>query len=171
MITPRGRNGLTLVEILVVLMLAAAVVAVIGFFARQQMLRKHCAANLRAIYAALEMHEIERGTLPRLAFYPDDPKQDGDSPLVVLRPYRAGTDVYVCPSAPSSLAAAGLTYVWNVRLNGKKLRGPGPPEWMLVEMNALSDAVPPPHLGRYNILYTDGRVVASKEPPPDLRGP
>lgn len=171
MITSRGRRGLTLVEMLVALILLGAVVSVIGFFSRQQVRRNHCAKNLQAVYAALEMYEVERGSLPRLAFYPDDPKQDADSILVVLRPYRAGTDVYACPSAPPSLRNAGLTYVWNVRLNGKKLRGPGAPVWMLVEMNALSDTLPAPHLGRYNILYTDGRVAASKEPPPGLRSP
>jgi hypothetical protein len=41
---------------------------------------------------------------------------------------------------------------------------------MIVELNALSDAVPAPHFGAYNILNTDGSVKRSKQPPAELRG-
>ena len=39
----------------------------------------------------------------------------------------------------------------------------------LVEVQAVSDSVPAPHFGHYNILYTDGRVESSAQPPPELR--
>lgn len=143
-----------------------------GFFVvHQKMLTRRCAGNLHRIYSALEMYEIDHGTLPRLAFFPDDPKQDNDSLAAALQPYGAGSDVCVCPAAPAYHRSLGLTYLWNVQLNGRKLHPPGPPTWMLVELDALSDQIPPPHLGRFNILYTDGQVRRSKIPPPDLRGP
>lgn len=163
------RKGFTLVELLAVLVLIGLVAAAIGHVTRQQVLARRCADNLRKIYSALELHEIDRGTLPRLAFFPDDPKQDTDSLVVALQSYGTGGEIFVCPTAPESLRSLGLTYVWNVQLNGKKLRSSQPAEWMLVEINAMSEGVPPSHAGRYNILYSDGRVERSKVPPPGLR--
>lgn len=163
------RCGFTLVELLAVLVLLGLMAAAVWFAARQQMLARHCADNLRQVYSALELYEIDRGTLPRLAFFPDDPKQDTDSLVVALQSYGTGGDIFLCPTAPASLRSLGLTYVWNVQLNGKKLRGSEPPAWMLVDINAMSEGVPASHLGRYNILYTDGRVERSKVPPPGLR--
>lgn len=165
------RRGFVFVELLVVaavLCLAAGGIWY-SFTARAQ--ARHCEANLLAIYSALELYEVDRGTLPRLAFFPDDPKQDNDSLVTTLQPYRSGAEVYACPSAPANLKDLGLTYVWNVALNGKKLHAPGAPTWMLVEINSLSDQVPAPHFGRYHILYTDGRVRPSRTPPPGLRNP
>ena len=163
-------HGFVLIELLALAAVLIGLAAGIYAFVHQNMLGKRCANNLRSIYAALEMFEVDRGTLPRAAFFPDDPKQDNDSLLVVLQPYRTQSDIYLCPAAPAVQKNAGLTYVWNVQLNGRKLHGSGPPMWMLVELNALSDAVPAPHLGAYNILYTDGSVQRSKAPPKGLRG-
>jgi len=163
------RSGFTLIELIVVVLLLACIGSIIYFFANQVMMRKKCKRNLRAIYTALELYEIDRGTLPRLALFPDDPKQDNDSIVVALKPYGGSGDIYVCPALPAYHRALGLTYIWNVNLNGRKLQSPDKPTWMLVEMSALSSSVPKPHLGRYNVLYTDGRVVKAKEPPPGLR--
>lgn len=171
LLRPRSRAGFTLIEWLVVLGLVAGLAGIVLHVAAQKMAQRHCKANLLRIYTALEMYEIDHGTLPRLAFYPDDPKQDRDSLLSVLQPYGAEPETYVCPASPPCHRETGLTYLWNVQLNGKKLRTPGPPTWMLVELNALSDQVPPSHRGRYNILYTDGQVRRSRTPPGDLRGP
>ena len=170
---PRQRSlsaGIALIEVLIIILVLAGLGAGVGYFLRQHRVLKDCRNNLRRIYSALEMYEIERGTLPRLAFFPDDAKQDSDSLLTVLQPYGAGGHVCVCPASPSVHEAVGLTYVWNVQLNGRKLRG-GDPEWMLVEINALSPAVPAPHFGRYNILYTDGEVRLARHPPPGLQRP
>lgn len=128
-----------------------------------------CRANLREIYAVLEMYEIENGTLPSLALFPDDPKNDEDSLRVFLESQGVSGDLCLCPTSPRVVRETGLSYLWNVNLNGKKLSGFKDPEWMIVEINALSDQVPAPHYGAYHILYTDGRVEASREPPPELR--
>ena len=169
----RGRGtkaGVALIEVLIIAVVLAGMALGVGYFVRQHRMLRECRNNLRRIYSALGMYEIERGTLPRLAFFPDDAKQDNDSLLAVLQPYGAGGNVCVCPASPPAHKAVALTYVWNVQLNGRKLRG-GDPEWMLVEINALSPAVPAPHMGRYNILYTDGEVRLSRHPPPGLQRP
>jgi prepilin-type N-terminal cleavage/methylation domain-containing protein/prepilin-type processing-associated H-X9-DG protein len=165
------RGGFTLTELLVVLLVLAALAACSFHIVRQSRLTRQCTANLRKIYSALETYEIDRGTLPRLAFYPDDPKQDNDSLITVLQPYGAGGAMYICPATPEILRNSGLTYAWNVQLNGKKLRAPGAPSWMMTELNALSGNVPAPHLGSYNVLYADGRVQPAKEPPAGLQTP
>ncbi len=168
--TPSRRSsGFTLVELLFVLLILAGVAWGLYFLFHQRLLRLRCEENLVSIYAALDLYEIERGSLPRLAFYPDDPKQDQNSLITALQPYGVPNEAFVCPALPPSLQAQGLTYIWNVQLNGKKLRGPGAPTWVLVEMNALSATVPAPHLGHYNVLYTDGRVRSSREPPAGLK--
>jgi len=165
----RGTRGFSLIELLVVFVLLCCM-ALIGWFAtRQVMMRKHCKRNLYAIYNALEMYEMDRGTLPRLAFFPDKPKTEKDSPLVALRPYSSSADIFICPAAPPYHRELGMTYVWNVELNGRKLHATGAPAWMMTEMSALSEALPPPHLGVYNVLYTDGHVRKSKTPPVALQ--
>lgn len=162
--------GFVLIELLAIATVLVGLAAGIYTVVHQNMLAKKCANNLRNIYTSLENFEIDRGTLPRAAFYPDDPKQDNDSLVVALQPYSTRQDMYICPTAPSVQKESGLTYVWNVQLNGRKLRGTGAPAWMMVELNALSDAVPTPHFGGYNILYADGSVLRSKTPPAGLRG-
>ena len=158
-------------ELLVILTALVAVAAGAYHLVYQSRLSRQCASNLRKIYSALETYEIDRGSLPRMAFYPDDPKQDNDSLIATLQPYGAGGAMYICPATPEMLRTTGLTYAWNVQLNGKKLRAPGAPSWMLIELNALSDNVPAPHLGNYNVLYSDGRVQPAREPPAGLRAP
>ncbi|HOW97686.1 MAG TPA: type II secretion system protein [Kiritimatiellia bacterium] len=163
------RRGFTLIELLVVVLILAIGIVWTVHHVRQQRLTRRCAEQLWHIYTALEMYEIDRGTLPRLAFFPNDPKQDADSLFTVIQPYTASEGLTVCPALPPAQRALGLTYVWNVENNGRKLHPPGVARWMLVEISALSDSVPPPHEGRYHILYSDGQVELSENPPPDLR--
>ena len=165
----RPRSGFTLIELLVVLVMLGCLAALGWFAARQVMIRKQCKRNLYAIYNALEMYEMDRGTLPRLAFFPDKPQTDKDSPLVALRTYSSSPEIFICPAAPAYHQALGITYIWNVTLNGRKLHAAGSPTWMMTEMSALSENVPPPHLGVYNALYTDGHVRKLKKPPEALQ--
>jgi hypothetical protein len=163
------KAGFSFLRVLLLFVLFTAVGAGTHFYVQQKKLARQCFEHLHRIYAALEMHEIERGTLPNLAFFPDDPKQDPDSLVTALAPYESAPEMFVCPTAPPSHAELGLTYVWNIRMNSKKLQQSNPPEWVLVEINALSADVPASHLGKYHILYSDGTVQASSEPPPGLR--
>ena len=127
-----------------------------------------CQERMLKIYAALERYEIEKGKLPTLAFFPDDPQHDKDSPLVVLEPYGAEEGLFVCPALPDLYDKIGLAYVWNTALNSSKLADAPEPVWMIVEISALSSQVPPPHFRGYNILYTDGTVRRSQTPPREL---
>ncbi|HEY8240304.1 MAG TPA: hypothetical protein VIH35_02610 [Kiritimatiellia bacterium] len=164
----RGGHVLTKVVILVAVLLLA--VAILYYMLYQMSQQQACGKNLQQIHRALQLYEIDRGTLPRLAFFPDDAKQDRDSLRVVLEPYGADGTTCECPSLPDVLSELGLTYVWNVALNGKKTPRDDDSTWMLVEICALTTDVPAPHMGQYNVLYTDGKVRRVKNPTQELTG-
>jgi hypothetical protein len=166
--TRRAGHVLTKVVVLVAVLLLA--VATLYYVLYQMSMQQSCGKNLLQIHRALQLYEIDRGTLPRLAFFPDDAKQDADSMRVVLEPYGADGTTCECPSLPGVLGELGLTYVWNVRLNGKKTPRDDQPTWMLVEICALSSDVPAPHMGQYNVLYSDGKVRRVKNPLQELQG-
>lgn len=129
-----------------------------------------CKDNLRAIFRALEHYELERGVLPTLAFYPDQPMEDSDSLRVVLEPYGLAGSRCLCPQARPILRKEGLTYLWNTRLNGQRIPRGGDAVWMLVDLHALSDEVPAPHFGRYHALFSDGSVRLIRNPRSELPG-
>ncbi len=129
-----------------------------------------CAAHLQSIYRALELYEMERGILPTLAYFPDLPMEDADSLRVVLEPYGLSPERCICPQSKPVQRAEGLTYLWNVQLNGRRIPRDAEAVWMLVDMNALTDDVPAPHLGRYNVLYSDGTVRRIRHPMRELPG-
>jgi len=166
-----GREGFSLNQILLLVVLLALLGAVAFYITRQEGMARQCANNLRLIYIALEMYEIDRGHLPSLAFFPDDPQHDADSLPVALARYGVNESICVCPASHRLHRELGLTYVWNVKLNGTQLHEPGERGWMLVEINALSRQAHRPHLGTYNILYTDGAVERSSVPPSGLSVP
>ena len=164
------RAGRAVVKVLFLAALASFAIGVMYFLLVQVRLGRTCASQLGHIYKALEMYELERGTLPTLAFFPDDARVDDDSLSVALAPFGIDQATTVCPSLPPVLTDLGMTYVWNVRMNGQKLTTTTEPTWLLVEMNALTVDVPAPHMGRYNVLYSDGTVRQSRTPLGDLRG-
>ncbi|HMO04469.1 MAG TPA: hypothetical protein PKC67_09040 [Kiritimatiellia bacterium] len=129
-----------------------------------------CAEQLTRIYQALELFELDRGALPKLAFYPDDPMTDPDSIRVVLEEYGVDPSAWICPASHPAIANLGLSYIWNTRLNGANLRSFTDRQWVLIEINALSPDVPAPHLGTYNVLYSDGTVERIRDPANTLKG-
>ena len=165
-----GRSGHVLTKVVLLVAILLLAVSILYYVLYQMSMQQVCTRNLEHLYRAVEMYEIDRGTLPRLAFFPDDAKQDRDSLRVVLEPYGGDPSACVCPTLPDVLTELGLTYVWNVKLNGKKIPRNGDPQWMLVEICALSPDVPAPHLGQYNVLYTDGKIRRVKNPLQDLEG-
>jgi len=130
---------------------------------------KQCESNLLNIYRALELYELHHGRLPVMAFYPDDPRHAPDSLLVVLDPYAVSGDLGYCPNAHARIQKHGLSYVWNTKMNGQRLNEPTPPVWLLSDIGTLSKTIKPPHFRRYLILYSDGSIVRSKNPPDDIR--
>lgn len=163
-----SKSGVAILKLLFFLAVAALALGSVVHYKHARENAAAASANLRQIYSALELHEIDKGRLPRLAFFPDNPLVDPDSLLVVLKRYGVNETMCRCPGAPASLQNLGLNYVWNVGLNGKQILEPGTRTWMLVNIHALSLKVPPPHLGNYSILYTDGTVEFSPVPPQEI---
>ncbi len=159
-----------MIKVLMVVILASAAMAAIYYVLNEMRVAKACSEQLLRIYKALELYELDRGALPTLAYFPDDAFEDPDSLMVALTPFGIDHATAICPSSPGILEDIGLTYIWNVRLNGQKLSQTGEPQWMLVEMSALSADVPAPHMGRYNVLYTDGTIRQLRDPLQELRG-
>ncbi len=167
----RSRSGRVYTKFLLLLTLFAA--AVIVIYLALQSVRKsvQCTDNLREIYQALELYEMDKGALPRLAYFPDDPLTDSDSLRVVLEEYGVDGSACICPAVHPTLRDLGLTYVWNTRLNEANLvGGEGARQWMLVEMTAVSIDVGAPHFRSYNVLYTDGSIEHIRTPLEDLNG-
>ncbi len=157
------RNPL-LALLAVVVLLASAGYAV--FRAEQR--ARQCMQHLRHIYLALEMYELDHGALPHMAFYPDDAWHSADSMLVVLDPYAITSEIGTCPGDHEVVRAHGLSYIWNANLNGALLHEQDRDTWLVTGLNALSEQVPAPHLGRHITLYADGRIVRSRKPPRGL---
>ena len=154
--------------------LLSVVIAVLGlFFVLSQNVRDRqmCEGNMKSIYSALVRYEADHGKLPTLAYFPPYPQTDADSlPVVLVEKYIADSRTCVCPALHSALRDKGLTYVWNTSLSSAPIPRNGAPRWMLVEMTAISRDLPAPHMGRYNVLYTDGSVKRVADPIRELPG-
>ncbi len=170
MTTSSHRDGRIWFRVLLITAGAAIVVMSLLYLLTQMRRATQCAAQLQSIYRALELYEMDRGTLPTLAYFPDLPMEDADSLRVALEPYGLAPDRCICPQSKPIQRAEGLTYLWNVQLNGQRLPRGADAVWMLVDMNALSDDVPAPHLGRYNALFSDGSVRRIRNPRRELPG-
>ena len=145
--------------------LAAGAGGVVVSLARSAREERQCIENLQSVYDAVHRYDEKHASLPDLAFFPGDVRRDLDSLLVVLEPHGLREPQCVCPGADPVLAETGITYVWNVSLNGRRLSSLEIPVWMMVEINVLSPSVPATHRGGYHVLYTDGRVEREVNPP------
>lgn len=165
-----SRSGSALIRLF---LMTAAVFGLIGaiYYALLQVTETvRCADQLTRIYQAIELFEMDRGSLPKLAFYPDEPLTDPDSIRVVLEEYGVDPAAWICPASHPKIAQIGLSYAWNTRLNGANLKSFEQRQWMLVEINAMSDDVPSPHFCCYNVLFTDGTVERIHDPARELEG-
>jgi len=160
-----GGTRRTTLRIGVAIALAAIAISAAVSFVRSARDERGCIENLRSVYDAVRRYDEKRASLPDLAFFPSDVRRDLDSLLVVLEPHGLREAQCVCPSADRVLAETGITYVWNVSLNGRSLSSLEIPVWMMVEINALSASVPATHRGGYHVLYSDGRVEREINPP------
>ncbi|NCO38655.1 MAG: hypothetical protein GW911_04315 [Armatimonadetes bacterium] len=180
----RSSRGTALAEVIAV---AAALSALGGnaFTGAKSAAHKGtCEANLKQLGAALKMYALENnGKLPTAVFYPGaKAKTDPKSIRKQLSSYVKSEDAFTCPGAPSGLNKNGLSYLWNDSLNGASLRRVpnASSTWMLVDATAAATAIdsktaaakkinlkaiPPAHVGGYNILYADGHVGFSKKAP------
>lgn len=166
----RNREGRVWTHILLLIGALALVVMLLMHVLVQMRRTAGCADNLKSIFRALELYEMERGVLPTLAYFPDHPMEDSDSLRVVLEPYGLAAHRCVCPQARDVQRNEGLTYIWNASLNGQRIPKGADRTWMLVDMNALTGDVPAPHMGRYNALMSDGTVERISDPLKELPG-
>ena len=164
-----NRSGFTVTELLVAVTIVTSVSSAAFVNVKDKAKQTECQNNLRQIGMALRMHEMTNGKLPKAAFFPEDTKKGKDSIRVILKGYPA--KLFMCPSAPEEISKKGLTFLWNDKCSGKpshRIKNPKK-TWLMIEVNAVSDKVPAPHPGGYNILYADMQTVeAEKELPKDL---
>lgn len=161
-------NGFTRISALVTLV-GVLILAGYGIaWMRHQMRLKKCEQQLRQIYSALELYEMDYGVLPHIAFYPDDPHYAPESMLVVLDPYGVTMDIGILPCSHPVIIEHGLSLVWNVKMNGRKLQSEGEPTWLITELSALSGDLPRSSFHRYLTLYSNGETRRSRLPPKGL---
>lgn len=161
------RRGRMIVP-LIILLLVIAIGGLFWMLTNWSHEQHECEQNLKSIYTALETYEAKNHMLPKLAYFPDDPN-DADSLRTVLEGDLPDLKACICPGLHPMLREMGMTYIWNMRLNGKPLpQHDEQQQWMLVEMTAISRDVPSPHIGGYNVLYTDGSVKHVANPTAEL---
>lgn len=161
-VPPAHRKTVTKLAALTVAILT--VVAMIYFVLIASAKTLACQENLNRIYQSLEMYELAHGSLPRLAFYAEEPLSDPESICVALESYGLTPETFICPSAHALVAETGLTYIWNTRLNGRSMQEFYEKQWMLVEIEAISSEVSGPHFGSCQVLYTDGSIERARNP-------
>jgi len=166
--SPSHRNTITKLVILASLILLLVGVMYLVLIASSKTLA--CRENLARIYQSLEMYELAHGSLPRLAFFAEEPRSDSESICVVLESYGLSPETFVCPSAHPLVAKTGLSYIWNTRLNGRSMQDFYEKQWMLVEIEAISLDVNFPHFGACQVLYTDGSIERMRNPAGVLNG-
>jgi hypothetical protein len=164
------RAGGLLAKFMLLLAASALALGALFFISGRLRERRQCVARLTDIHRALQLYEIERGTLPNLAFYPDDPREGPDGLRGALEHYGVEYETCVCPGEPKVLRETGQTYLWNAALSAQKMPRGATSVWMLVEASALSGDVPTPHWGGYHVLFSDGHVGTVRDPHHDLPG-
>ncbi len=164
-----GRAGFTATELLTVAAIVTSVSTAAYVKVKDKAKQTACTSNLRQVGLALRMFEMTEGKLPDAAFFPAKPRKDKNSIRVIMKD--CNEKLFVCPAAPDELAKEGLTFVWNDKCSGKashRIKDAGK-TWLMIEINAVSDKVPAPHPGGYNVLYADLQTVKTvKELPKDL---
>lgn len=164
------RAAFTLWPWLIILAMLSSLILLMNNLTRGLYAERECKARMERIYMALELHELANGHLPKLEFYPDNPREGRESLRAVLAPYGLNGSDCVCPSAHPLVREKGLSYLWNVALNNQSLSGRQQPDWMLIEIEALNPKLHGPHFRQYHILYTDGKVQRTSQIPYHLPG-
>jgi len=128
-----------------------------------------CRDQLENIYQALRFYEQENGRLPALELFPVNPDETDETLMKILSDQPGfQPDWLICPSSPEVLREQGITYLWNTELNQSSLSDRDSITWVLVDIHALDDSLPGPHFGKVHILYSDGSVELSADPPHSL---
>ncbi len=134
---------------------------------------RECINNLKNIYQAVTMFEMDNGTLPAAKFFPSS-ASDNRGIHFILAQYGA-RGVMFCPSLPAQLNNYGTNYIWNDEFSGKSMGSVPSGTWLMTEMTAVNKKIPSPHMAGFSVLYAGGNAqiaprvvfpdVAVKEPP------
>lgn len=175
--------GCTLAEVLVVTSTMSSLGGGAFTGAMDKAKQTVCEQNLRQLGLAIQMFADDNdGKYPNAWFLPKDLIKDPRSIGKLLMSYVNNKSLFMCPSAPEPIKKFGLGYLWNDQLNNLTSEQiPNPSQtWMMTDINAAATAltpeqakqgkvdlsvIPPAHVGGYNVLYADGHVKWSKEPP------
>lgn len=111
-----GRKGFTLVEVLVVVGIVAALAGLSFAFSspmREKARQTACSAQLRQLFVAVSLYstDVDAGEeVPGLGSFSCAPAR---GPLTVLYPYAKSKGLFYCPGVPSALRSRmASSYVW-----------------------------------------------------------
>ncbi|MCS7180169.1 MAG: hypothetical protein NZ891_02320 [bacterium] len=152
------KKGFTIVEVTAVATMVTSLSLGVYTAAMQRGKATDCLNNLKQIYQALVMFEQDNDNLPNAKFFPSS-INDEKGIHNILKSYNIRGKILFCPSLPDELNKYGTNYIWNDNVNGKRLENLSSSTWLLTEMTAVSKDIPPPHSGRYSVIYPDGRAT------------
>ena len=128
----------------------------------EERVEQQCRENLRQLWRRIKKYEATHGHLPKAGFYPQRPRSDEDS-LIVLLGKEAGS-YFICPTIREDLRRLPLHYVWNQQVSGKRLTDIQDPAntWLMADLVVVHDWLVKNHFcghrGKVNVLYADGTV-------------
>ncbi len=123
--TPMKHRGFTMVELLIVLVVVAAL-AGIGIPLGRSMVAKSrqaaCLNQLRSLGVALEGYlQDHQQILPGLKAGRSSKTEDIPVLEVVLLPYVESPDAFKCPQDSKEFSKSGSSYLWNFTQSGRRI--------------------------------------------------
>lgn len=156
------RAGFTAVEILAVTGILTGLGGGAFIGTTSQAHQTACQQQLRQIGMAIQMITMTGEPLPRAWFYPPDPPHPRRNEFHIARVISSHVpaNMFICPAAPQAIQQRGIAYVYNSKVGGRTLDSIRNPSgtWLMMDINVVSDQVPPAHRGGCNVLFADGSV-------------
>lgn len=119
----RWRPGFTLTEVLVVLVIIAALAAIAVPIGRSVMARSRnvaCLSNLRQIGTGLEAYLQDHAqTMPEIAAGRKGKSEDTPVLETELASYLSNPETFHCPADHKCFEASGCSYLWNSSQSGR----------------------------------------------------
>lgn len=147
-------KGFTLVEITIVAGIVSSL-SVGTYLGVQKGRESQCLNNLKQIYQAVTMFEMDNAALPAAKFFPSS-ASDTRGIHYMLAQYGARGGVLFCPSLPEQLNNYGTNYIWNDDISGKSLHSAASSTWLMTEMTAVNKNISSPHMAGFAVLYVGG---------------
>jgi len=152
-------KGFTLIEITAVVGIISTL-SVSTYMGVQKGRESQCLNNLKQIYQAISMFEMDNGHLPNAKFFPSSASDPRGLHNILNRGAQEQFpgSIFFCPSLPEQLNIYGTNYIWNDELSGKSSDTLPRNTWLMTEMTAVRKDIPGPHTGRFAILYVGGNA-------------